>query len=337
MDQSVGGDSLHDQLIEAGQSVPGFLRGAVVAIGNFDGVHRGHQAVLAEAEALAEPDGRPVALLTFEPHPRIVLGLEPDLFILTPPPVKARVVSALGLAGVVIERFDAGLAGLSPEDFVVSVLAARLRPKGVVVGAGFRFGAKRAGDASLLRRLGHEYGFAVAPVAPFSGEDRAVVSSSRIRMMLKDGDVTGAAGLLGYRWFIEGPVVHGEKRGRTLGFPTANIELPENCGLRHGIYAVSVCLDGTVYRGAASYGRRPTFGDKPPLLEVYLMDFSGDLYGHTLDVVFHAFLRGEEKFDSAEALVARMGQDVAEANAVLAAARPLSPLDLSLGLSIPEV
>lgn len=304
--------------VRDGAPVPDPLRGAVVAIGNFDGVHRGHRALIDTARRLADEGGRPAAVLTFEPHPREFFNPGKPLFRLTPEPEKLRVLRRRGLDGAVVERFDAGLAGLSAADFVARLLCDRIGASGVVVGHDFHFGRGREGNPDRLRELAEAHGLACA-VVPAVTEGADPVSSSAIRRALEAGDVARANGLLGHRWFVEGEVRHGAKRGRTLGYPTANMRLPDPCALRHGIYAVRMALpDGRLVPGVASFGRRPTFDDGAPLLETFLFDFAGDLYGQVVRVELAAWIRGEERFASAEALVERMHRDSDEARAALA-------------------
>ena len=305
------------------------LRGSVVAIGNFDGVHRGHQAVLERALDEAARRGVPALVLTFEPHPRRVFRPDIPLFILTPPPMKARLLSELGFSAVVEQRFSRDFAQLSAEEFVTGILEERLGISHAVTGFDFHFGKNRQGGPAFLMASGEKHGFGVTLVDAFRDEDAEIVSSSRIRALLAEGDVSQAAGLLGYRYTVEGEVIGGQKLGRTLGFPTANMKLPAEADLRHGIYAVRFRRgDGTLYDGVASFGRRPTVDDDgAPLLETFLFDFSGDLYGEVCQVSFFGFLRGEEKFDGLDALTKQMKRDEAEARALLSGVRPLSALD----------
>jgi riboflavin kinase / FMN adenylyltransferase len=300
--------------------VPAALRGAVAAIGNFDGVHRGHLALVSAVREEAQARGRPAVALTFEPHPRAYFRPDAPMFRLTGPRAKEILFARSGLDGLIVRRFDAELAGTSARAFVTDLLRDDLALSGVVVGQDFHFGRAREGTPALLEQLCAEAGLTCRLVAPVAlpGEGEAV-SSSKIRAALAAGDVARANALLGYRWFVMASVRHGDKRGRTLGYPTANLALAD-CGLAHGIYAVRVGLpDGTVKDGVASYGRRPTFDDGAPLLEVNLFDFAGDLYGQDLTVEFVAYLRGEAKFDGAEALIVQMHADAAEARRRLAA------------------
>ncbi|NBN64468.1 bifunctional riboflavin kinase/FAD synthetase [Microvirga tunisiensis] len=313
---------------------PQHLKGGVVAIGNFDGVHRGHRIVLEQAMDIARAAGAPVYAMTFEPHPRTVFNPDAPVFRLTPRQAKAAVMEAFGLDGVLVLPFTRDFAGLAASDFVERILISSLGIRHAVTGHDFHFGKGRAGTPDFLRQSGAAHGFGVTIVAAETDEGGAIISSSRIRAALAEGDIALANGLLGYRWFVEAEVRHGEKRGRDLGYPTANLRLADNCPLRHGIYAVRVLVDGKPVDGVASYGRRPTFDNGAPLLEVFLFDFSGDLYGKVLRVSLVSYLRPEERFDSIEALIAQMDRDSAEARAALAAMQPLSPLDLTLG-SVP--
>ena len=302
-----------------GERLPDALRGAVVAIGNFDGVHRGHQVLLEAAIGEARRQGAPALVLTFEPHPREFFAPQKPLFRLTPEAAKLAIFDRLGMDGAVVRRFDAALAGTSARDFV-GLLAGELGAAGVVVGHDFHFGKGREGNPALLEALARELGLQslIVPQVSLAGEP---VSSSAIRAALEAGDIARANALLGYRWFVQGEVRHGEKRGRTLGFPTANIRLPENCRLRHGIYAVRAALGaGEMRDGVASFGRRPTFDNGAPLLEVFLFDFSGDLYGRLIEVELVGWIRAEERFPSADALMARMNEDAGTARRMLAQA-----------------
>lgn len=307
-------------------ALPQSLKGGTVAIGNFDGVHRGHQSVLS----VALRHGRPVVALTFEPHPRAFFS-GTALFRLTSVEEKARVMAALGVDGMIVAPFDAALAGLSAEAFMADVLAGHLDARTVVVGHDFSFGARRRGDGALLTREGPALGFQTEVVPPFA--DDGVVSSTRIRDHLAAGSLEEAAALLGRRYAIDAEVRHGEKRGRTMGYPTANQALDPANELRHGIYAVRILIDGVWRDGVASFGRRPTFDNGAPLLETFVFDFSGDLYGQRLRVAFESFLRPELKFDGMDALIAQMDADSLSARTVLATAAPLSHEDAVLNFS----
>jgi len=308
---------------------PGPLRGAVVAIGNFEGVHRGHRIVIDKAVGLARSLGRPAAVLTFEPHPRAFFRPDEPVFRLSDERTKIRLLAATELDGAIILRFDQELAELSAEDFVERVLCRRLAISGAVIGFDFHFGKRRQGTPEFLREQGARDGFAVEVVPEVRdqvGEGAARrFSSGAVRAALAGGDVADAALLLGYPWFVSGTVRHGDARGRELGFPTANLVLDAGCQLRHGIYAVRVAVGGRRYGGVASFGRRPTFDNGAVLLEVFLFDFAGDLYGQSIDVAFIGWIRPELKFDGAADLIKRMNQDAREARAILAAAGDVFP------------
>ncbi len=296
------------------------LKHPVVVIGNFDGVHSGHRVVIQRGEALARKLGRPCAILTFEPHPADYFAGKPVLFRLTPDEAKVEALTRLAPSGVIVLTFNEELVHQSPQAFVEDILIRRLGVSGVVVGFDFQFGHKRSGTAAYLAEAGREHGFAVEIVDKVTTGGGEAVHSTAAREALEAGDVARAKAILGHEWFVVAPIIHGQKLGRTLGFPTANMELPATCKLRHGIYAVRFTVDGVIYGGVASYGRRPTFDNGAALLETFVFDFKGDLYGKMAEVAFVAWLRGEEKFDSAEALVVQMNKDKDNARAVLGAA-----------------
>ncbi len=303
---------------------PPEFQGALVAIGNFDGVHRGHRAVIEAALRRARANGRPALALTFEPHPRSYFRADEPLFRLTDERAKLRLLAAAGLDGALVLTFDAALASLSAEEFIRRILLERLAISGAAVGFDFHFGRGRQGSPQFLSEFGAKLGFTVEVAAPLEDEGRPV-SSSAIRAALADGRVVEAAELLGYPWFVSGTVIRGEARGRALGFPTANIRLDPARSLKHGIYAVRVGIGERRYDGVASYGRRPTFDNGAPLLEPFLFDFSGDLYGQTLDVAFLGWIRPELRFETAEDLVRRMDEDARLARAALARAPDAFP------------
>ncbi len=300
------------------------LRGAVVAIGNFDGVHRGHRAVIAAAIARAKAMGRPAAALTFEPHPRAYFNPGEPLFRLTDAAAKLRLLASTGLDGAIVLSFDAALARLTAAQFVARVLVERFRVSGAVIGFNFHFGMNRAGSPEFLTAQGEKYGFAVEVVPRFEDNGRPV-SSGPIRQALIAGRVEEAAEFLGFPWFVSGTVIHGDRRGRALGFPTANLSLDAACGLRHGVYAVRAAVGGRRYDGVASFGRRPMFDGGAVLLEVFLFDFSGDLYGQSIDVAFIAWLREEQVFASVDDLVRQMQDDTRRAQEALARAGAAFP------------
>src|SRR5882672_6044628 len=303
-------------------------KGAVVAMGNFDGVHLGHRAVIAAALRMGLVHGRPALAVTFEPHPRSFFSPNSPQFRLTDETSKLRLLAGTGLAGAVVMTFDKGRAGTTAQDFIHHDLIQRLGISGIAVGYDFHFGKGRVGSPSLLVSEAPRLGIEVDVQAHVDIEERPV-SSSAIRMALAEGQIEDATAMRGGPWFVSGRVIHGEKRGRDLGYPTANIRLDHNCGLKHGIYAVRVGRgqgkDQVRLDGVASFGRRPTFDNGAPMLEIFLFDFKGDLYGTALDVAFIAFIRDELKFDSVEALVRQMDDDSARARAALAAARGVFP------------
>jgi riboflavin kinase / FMN adenylyltransferase len=306
------------------------LKGAVLAIGNFEGVHRGHRALIAAAQTHARALGRPAGVLTFEPHPRSYFRPDEPVFRLTDETAKLRLLAGAGLDGAVVLNFNAALARLEAWEFVEQILVGRYRLSGVVVGFDFRFGKGRVGTADFLAEEGRKREFAVDIVPAIADGDRRI-SSGAIRTALAAGEVEEATRLLGFPWFITGEVVHGDKRGRELGYPTANIRLDPACQLRQGIYAVRVGIGEERYDGVASFGRRPMFDTGAVLLEVFLFDFSGDLYGRILDVAFVAWIRHELNFATVEDLVRRMDEDSRLARAALGRAPdafpPVAPLD----------
>jgi len=296
----------------------------VVAIGNFDGVHLGHRAVIGKAMERAKAAHRPAAVLTFEPHPRAFFQPDEPSFQLSSEAAKLRLLAATGLDGAVILTFDAALASLSAEEFVETILIDRLDVTGAVIGFNFHFGKDRRGSPAFLEAQGAQHGFSVDVVPPFLLHGRRV-SSGAVREALAAGRIAEANELLGHPWFVTAQVVHGDKRGRTLGYPTANLRLGADCGLKHGIYAVRASLGGTLYDGVASFGRRPMFDNGAVLLEVFLFDFSGDLYGAVLDAAFIGWIRPELTFDNVDDLIRRMDQDVSQARHLLSRAAGAFP------------
>ena len=299
-------------------------RGSVVAMGNFDGVHLGHRAVIQAAVDMAKLRGTTAMAVTFEPHPRSYFSPNTPQFRLTDETGKLRLLAGTGLAGAVVMTFDQGRAGTPAQDFIHHDLIERLGIRGIAVGYDFHFGKGRIGSPSLLvaeaPRLGIEVD--VQPHVDFA--DRPV-SSSAIRAALAEGQIDEATNMLDGPWFVTGEVIHGRKLGRDLGYPTANIRLPDSCGLRHGVYAVRVGRGAERFDAVASFGRRPTFDNGAPLLEVFLFDFAGDLYGQTLDIAFIGYIRPELKFDAIEPLIRQMDDDSARARAALAAAPEAFP------------
>lgn len=308
------------------RELPPALARPVLAIGNFDGIHRGHAVLMATARELAARLAAPAAALTFEPHARVVARPDIPHFALCSRADKARLVERAGVNGLIEISFNREFMSLSADEFVNDLLRRRFNVRGVVVGDNFRFGRQRAGDPDFLIAKGREWGFEAIALDPVRLEGR-VISSSEVRDDLEKGDVATAASLLGYWWFVRSVVAHGDKRGRELGFPTANMILDPSCRLKHGIYAVRANVDGRIIDGVASFGRRPTFDDGAPRLETYLFDFSGDLYGKEIPVEFIAYLRGEEKFDSLDALIQQMHRDSDNARAAIRQAAQRSDIE----------
>ena len=303
--------------LDSRETVPDPLRGAIIALGNFDGFHLGHQAVVRAAVEWARGDGRPVIVATFDPHP--VRFFRPDTppFRLTTLDQRQELFAAAGADAMMVFHFDAPFAANTAEDFVVKLLHDRFGAAGVVTGEDFTFGKGRGGNLAVLHDLGARAGIAARSVGPVMLGDE-VVSSSRIREALRDGDCAAAERLLTRPFAIRGLVQHGDKRGRTIGYPTANLDIGTYLRPRYGIYAVTGRLpDGTVLNGAASIGIRPTFEPPRELLEPYFFDWSGDLYGQEIEVAFRHFLRPEAKFETMDALIEQMEQDCAQARELL--------------------
>ena len=312
------------QLIKGFEGLTPERQGASAALGNFDGVHRGHQALIARAAAVGAEIGAPTGVITFEPHPRRFFQPDAPPFRLTPAREKARILAASGVERLHELAFDAALAGLEPEVFVERVLAGGLGIRHLVIGEDFRFGKARKGDALLLRTMGEHFGFGVSIEHILAGSG-GKYSSTAARVHIEQGRCEEAARQFG-RWHtVSGIVIRGDRRGAGLGFPTANLDFGEQIIPRHGIYAAQVAIhDGPhagLRDGVASIGERPTFGRRAPNFEVHLFDFSGDLYGVEISAGLVTYLRPEERFESAAALVAQMHRDAAAARERLARAR----------------
>lgn len=306
--------------LDGGSAVPERLRGGIVALGNFDGFHKGHQAVVGRALTRARAEGRPLLVATFDPHPVRFFKPETPPFRLTTLDQRERLFGAAGADAMIVFQFDAALASVTAPDFVSDHLVSRIGAAGVVTGEDFTFGKGRGGNLELLMVLGRGHRISVDSVAPVL-EDGEPVSSSRIREALEAGDCETAARLLTRPFAIEGIVEHGDARGRTLGYPTANISLGHYLRPRFGIYAIRGRLaDGAMLDGAASLGIRPSFEPPKELLEPHFVDFDGDLYGQTVEVQLISFLRPEERYETIGALTAQMAADCDEARRRLAAA-----------------
>lgn len=311
------------------RDVPAGGRGTIAALGNFDGVHLGHRALLKEAARLAQKEGALFAVFVFEPYPREFFRPDGDPFRLTPFRAKARLLEEIGADVLLVFPFDAALAGMPSENFVLNVLVEELGIKHVVVGEDFRYGKGRAGDATTLSYMGEMEGFGVTIFPHLTDGQGTKISSSRIRDALHDGRPDEAARLLGHWWSVEAHVAEGDKRGRTLGFPTANLELDGTLSPAFGVYAVRAYIRGLgqPHDGVANFGIRPTFDKRSPLLEVHLFDFVGDLYGQLLRVELVSYLRPEVKFDGLEALKSQLAADRDAAKAILKSHSAVPALD----------
>jgi len=307
----------------AWRDLPAEARGATVALGNFDGVHLGHVKLLRAAHA-ARP-GAKLAVLTFEPHPRELFRPDDPPFRLMLPAERADALAAEGVSLLYELPFDHEFSLMSAEDFIAQVLHEGLGAKHLSCGTDFAFGHRRGGDTGLLAARAEQFGMGLTLVPPLTDAE-GPLSSTRIRRALQDGYPERATAELGRPWAIRGVVAHGDKRGRTIGFPTANIALGRHLEPARGVYAVTVRLpDGSVYRGAANIGRRPTVNEGPESrLEVNLFDFDDDLYGQELTVALHAYIRPEVKFSGLDALKAQIARDAAEARRLLDLVLPRS-------------
>lgn len=305
--QRVGGDDI----------IEGALRGGIVALGNFDGFHLGHQVVAGEAIAQAKAAGKPAIIATFDPHPVRYFVPDSPYFRLTTLDQRQRLFEAAGADAMLVFDFDAAMAATSAEDFVTELLGNRLGASGVVTGEDFTFGRARRGNIAMLRDIGETVGITATAMGPVT-DGEGIISSSRIRDALREGDCATATRLLSRPFTVEGAVQHGDKNGRLLGFPTANLDMTNYLRPKYGIYAVRGHLpDGRVLDGAANLGIRPSFDPPKELLEPYFFNFDGDLYGQTIAVEFHAFIRGEEKFADMAALKDQMAQDCEMARELL--------------------
>ena len=303
--------------------------GSVLAMGNFDGLHRGHAVLIGQARDLAHAQGRPAGVLTFEPHPRSVFVPTTEPFRLTPFRVKERELARFGVDLLFVQHFDLGFASKSAEEFVAEVIVGAIGASHVVVGWDCTFGNRRRGTPDLLRDVGRQHGFGVTVLDPVRGDNATVYSSTHIRELLKAGKPREAAALLGRYWEIDGRVATGDRRGRTIGFPTANLGLDDYLHPAFGVYAVRVSgdgpddpLDGCTVDGVANIGLRPTVGTLAPRLEAHLFDTDVDLYGRHLRVALIEFIRPERKFAGLQELKAQIAADAGCARDILAVAIP---------------
>jgi riboflavin kinase/FMN adenylyltransferase len=303
------------------ETLPQEARGAAIAVGNFDGVHLGHQGVIGEAGRIARAANRPWAVLTFEPHPRRVFNPDLEPFRLTPFRAKARALEGLGVDAMIVQRFNRDFSQRPAEDFVTQVLVEGFGARHVVAGYDFVFGHNRGGNCEMLLAMGQKLGFGFTAVSAIEGPDGQVYSSTRVRQCLAGGDIAGAAAVLGRAFEIEGRVAHGDKRGRQIGFPTANLHLGSMVRPALGVYAVRVGLlhdrEARWIDGVANVGKRPTFGGEDVVLEAHLFDFTGDLYGKRVTVQLLHYIRAEKKFDGLAALRAQIAADGDAARGIL--------------------
>jgi riboflavin kinase/FMN adenylyltransferase len=309
------------RLIRYIDDIPPELKGCVVALGNFDGLHRGHQAVIGKAKEIARAQNVPLAVMTFEPHPRAYFTPNQDAFRLSPFRIKCRQMRIMGVEYLFVQRFNAGFSSQSADEFVDRFLIDGLKASHVVVGYDYVFGSKRGGNANVLKARGEQAGFGVTAVEEFKIDSKAQVSSTAIREFLAEGACKDAAVLLDRYWEIAGRVEHGDQRGRHLGFPTANLPLGQHHNPKQGVYAVRAGIDRggeTVwYDAVANFGRRPTFNKTDVLLEVHLFDFQEDLYRKQMRVALVEFIRPEQKFDGIEALKLQLTKDCDRARQIL--------------------
>ena len=307
------------QVVRGWRGLPPEQRGAAVAIGAFDGVHRGHQAVIADAREAAARLGVPLAVVSFDPHPPPWFHPDPAPFRLVTPDQMARALESLGVDRLYLLPFDGEMAAMTDEQFARDVLGDGIGIRHAAVGFDFTFGKGRTGSPDALRHYGETAGFTVSVAERLDDADGLKLSSWAVREALKAGDMARAAAILGRPFAIAGEVIHGDKRGRTIGIPTANIAMGDYMRPAYGVYATRTRLpDGRVVDGVANLGVRPMYPTDDPLLEVWLFDFSEDLYGQTVETELVAFLRGEMKFDGLDALKVQIGQDAANARTALA-------------------
>jgi len=314
------GVALRMEVFRGIDSIRGRLKNPAVTIGNFDGVHRGHQALFLKVKQWASKlDGQSV-VITFHPHPLQVLFPDKQLTFITSHEQKLELIESCGIDATVVIPFDHEFAGISAESFVTDLLVDKIGIKAIVVGYDYRFGHGRQGDIEYLKRMGEQYGFAVDTVAGFKTDD-TVVSSTAIRQMILAGNVRDARKLLGRFFEVSGTVIEGRKRGASLGFPTANLRVTSQASPRTGVYVVEAEIEGKTYGGAANLGYNPTFGDVDLSLEVHLFDFNQDVYGKPISVRFIDRLRDEKRFSGPDELIEQIRKDVSKAREILSGMR----------------
>ena len=309
--------------------IPEQLKNAVVVIGNFDGVHIAHQKVIGKAKEIAKKQKLPVVALSFEPHPRTLFKPESPVFRLTPQNMKARILEAYGIDGLVILPFTSELANTTAEQFIQTYLINHIAAAHITIGFNLHFGKNREGSPQFLKQKGEELGFGVTIVEECTDDTQQPISSSRIRRCIGQGNVEEAAKMLGYRWTLNADIIKGEQIGRTLGYPTANMQLEPECRLANAIYAVRLRNNenNKLYNAVASFGRRPTFDNGPKLFETFIFDFDEDIYGKNVEVSLFEFIRKEEKFDGEKELKKQMVMDEQKAREILEHAKPISEMD----------
>ena len=300
----------HQFLYSFTKNIPDTLHNQTIIIGNFDGVHIGHQQLIDQAKC-ATPE-RNVVILTFRPHPKVIFHHDLEYFMISTPQQKYKRLKEEGVSAVVEIPFDREFAKLSGEKFI-SMLINMLQPKNIYVGEDFCFGNQRTGNAELLSNLSQAYGYKLHVIKKFHNTQNICYSSSAIREHIKQGHISAANQLLGYNWIIEGKVIHGDKRGRSIGFPTANIDISPYLLPKPGVYCVKVHINQQTYRAVTNIGYRPTFKTKKPLLEVHIFEFSEDIYGQFIQVEFLDFLRAEKKFNSLQDLTSQIQEDCIQA------------------------
>lgn len=318
-------------VVEGSINLPPSLKNAVVAIGNFDGIHKGHQYLLQKALDLAKQLNCMTIVLTFEPHPVTLKNKDITYHRIITSAEKDNILNKLGFNGVVKQKFDHNFMNIAPEEFIEKILIKELQAKAIIVGSDFCFGKHRSGNIHLLKKYSPEY-FLLYAVDVQKNKNLHDISSSYIRKLLLKGDVSEVAKLLGYHYYIENIVLHGAKLGRKIGFPTVNMKLAKNQNLAFGIYAVKIKrLNGKIYDGVASFGKRPTIVEEgEPLLETHIFDFDEEIYGEYLQISLFNFLRSEEKFKNLDLLIKQISKDVKQAKYLLQTQKPLSNLDQKL-------
>lgn len=307
------------------------MKNGVLVIGNFDGVHRAHQIVLKKAREISEKENKPVVAMSFEPHPRTLFKPQEPVFRLSPKNTKAKLLKACGMDGLIIVPFTRELADTSAEQFIQKYICENAQAKHVIIGFNFYFGKNRGGDPEFLKNKGKEFGFETTIIDEQKNEIKQPISSSQIREYLENAEIKNATEMLGYRWIVQGKVIEGEKIGRKLGFPTANIKLEKNTKLASGIYAVKIKRQNNeIYNGVASYGRRPTFDNGEKIFETFIFDFNENIYDEIIEVSLFEYIREELKFENEQKLKEQMKMDEKNAREIMKNAKPISEIDEQL-------